>query len=983
MDKLPPWDPYTADQVMAIFNSPPSASEREAYFFHQGEPSRKESLKVEFICQARTYANQGWISLEMKAGPNRPYVVQRIHDFLRAIESRRTYPFTKNFAYEPSKHTFRPSDWAVIQVLMEAIRQEDEYRQAFGKPYGYQLIQDRSLYLPPHIWDKLIPLWNEDVSMTFEYGLHAHPTLDIVQGEPPLRVELTKPTSAYYQLDFHNLDQIEVLDKYGYALFDGKLYRLKPAQLSRLRELKTSLDRTHPKQIRYSSDELEPVMNRMLRGLRTIAAVSMARNITERVVDVPLRAKLYLDRMDDTIIAGLEYVYDDVSFDPLEPEPDTYAGSANRFILRDAEQEAQILDALIAAGFQRDEGRLWLEGEDAVFEFLYFTLPQLEKRMQVYATSQFKPIVSRIVTTPKISVDWPDKTQWLEVKFELPGFGEEDVRRVLQNVVEKRRYVRLKSGAFFSLEDEAFRELERVMRELNLRKSLIGGSQLQVSLARGLPLLSSADDLRNLKLRLGKPFRQLLNHLRNPDALEFPVPAEQAAILRDYQTYGYQWMKTLAHYGFSGILADDMGLGKTLQAIVYLVSELDRIRNDGTPALIVCPASLIYNWKNEIARFAPSLRAEVIAGAKRERTELMQTLAGTDVWITSYPLLRRDMELYRGTRFHTLILDEAQAFKNHATLTAQTVKEIDAVHRFGLTGTPVENSLDELWSIYDAIFPELFEGLRSFQDMSRDEVARRIRPFLLRRMKQDVLKELPDKIETLQASELHEEQKQLYKTYLAKLKKETAVQLSREGFQKSRLRILAGLPRLRQLCCHPSLFLEDYKGGSAKLEQLMELLEEALASGRRILLFSQFTSMLSLIRRELEARGESYFYLDGSTPAAERVELCRRFNEGEQELFLISLKAGGTGLNLPGADTVILYDLWWNPAVEQQAIDRAHRIGQTNVVQVIRLIAQGTVEEKMHELQQKKKDLFDQVIQAGDEGFGALSEEDLREILEL
>lgn len=279
------------------------------------------------------------------------------------------------------------------------------------------------------------------------------------------------------------------------------------------------------------------------------------------------------------------------------------------------------------------------------------------------------------------------------------------------------------------------------------------------------------------------------------------------------------------------------------------------------------------------------------------------------------------------------------------------------------------------------MFPELFSGRKAFHDLTREQVAKRVRPFLLRRLKTEVLKELPEKIESLQASELLPEQKKLYVAYLAKLQQETLKHLNDDGFQKNRIKILAGLTRLRQLCCHPALFVEDYSGSSAKLEQLLEILEECRRAGRRTLVFSQFTEMLGLISKELGYQGVPFFYLDGKTPAAERVELCNRFNEGERDLFLISLKAGGTGLNLTGADTVILYDLWWNPAVEQQATDRAHRIGQKKVVQVIRLVTQGTVEDKMYELQQKKKNLIEEVVQPGQEALSALTEQEIREIL--
>ncbi|MCU6713261.1 DEAD/DEAH box helicase, partial [Paenibacillus sp. J5C_2022] len=376
-------------------------------------------------------------------------------------------------------------------------------------------------------------------------------------------------------------------------------------------------------------------------------------------------------------------------------------------------------------------------------------------------------------------------------------------------------------------------------------------------------------------------------------------------------------------------------------------------------------------------------RSGELAHPHLEQTVSASASMHADVIITSYPLLRRDTEHYTCRKYHTLILDEAQAIKNPTTAIAKVARGLEAEYRFGLTGTPIENRLEDLWSIYRVVFPGLFPDRKAFSDLTRETVARRIRPFLLRRLKSEVLKELPEKIETMQTSELLPEQRRLYAAYLAKLRHETLKHLDSDDFGRERIRILAGITRLRQICCHPALFAEDYTGSSAKFEQLLELIEECAGSGKRPLIFSQFTSMLEMIGRELGYRGISYFYLDGSTPAAERVELCNRFNAGERDLFLLSLKAGGTGLNLTGADTVILYDLWWNPAVEQQAADRAHRIGQRSVVQVIRLVARGTVEDKMYQLQERKRSLIDEVIQPGQESFSSLTEQDIREILSL
>jgi SNF2 family DNA or RNA helicase len=560
----------------------------------------------------------------------------------------------------------------------------------------------------------------------------------------------------------------------------------------------------------------------------------------------------------------------------------------------------------------------------------------------------------------------------------MEGISDEQIRDVLVALNEKRKYYRLPNGSLLSLEAREFEEIHRFLNAGPVQNEDLE-SGLSIPIIQGIQLLDSLDE--NNAFTLEESFRQFLENIRDPGSLEYKVPKSVESVLRDYQKLGFKWMKILSSYGFGGILADDMGLGKTLQAITFILSELPDIRKRMHPVLIVCPSSLTYNWMNELMKFAPDVQAIVVDGNKTERSEIQKDVGNMDVVITSYPLLLRDIEWYEKQSFHTVFFDEAQVFKNPVTQTARAVKKLQANHRFALTGTPVENSLEELWSIFHVVFPELLRGLKEYNNLTRKTITRRVRPFLLRRLKEDVLVELPQKIESMDLVELLPEQKKLYAAYLAKLKNDTLKHLDKETLRKNRIKILAGLTRLRQICCHPALFVDGYKGSSAKFEQLKQLVEESMLSGRRVLIFSQFTKMLQLIGRELANRGLPFFYLDGQTPSEERVGICNRFNAGERDLFLISLKAGGTGLNLTGADTVILYDIWWNPAVEEQAADRAHRMGQINDVHVIKLVARGTVEEKMNVLQDKKRHLIEEIIDSKEKGSSTLTEEDIRELL--
>ena len=933
-------------------------------------------LDVEFTCKSIYNGYRKYMfGLEMKIGHARLYVVKNVRELLDRIEREETHMFSNHFTYDPEIHCFSKENDDIIRHLI-AINNSEEIYQELAIMEANQ--RNRLLMIPPIYWDELLLLLLKAPTVKLAQGHVVKDGISVSDETIPIQFELNHTAGKGYYMDIIGLDNITIMESYDVVLFDGRLVKLPNEEIKRLAELKHMLEISHQQQIPIAQEQLDLFMEKVIPGLMKIGNVHIAKAVSERMVRTPLKAKLYLDRVKGRLLASMEFQYGGLILNPLEEENNLHQGD-DRILIRDGDREMEILDLMDQSAFTKTDMGYFLADEDAEYEFLYHIVPQLQKRVEIFATSAVKAQMHPGLTTPKVTVDMDSRHDWLEFKFDIDGIPEQEIRHLLKSLEEKSKYHRLPNGAFVPLEGEKFQEMLRFMNEAGIGTGKMTGPELRLPIIYGLQLVDYQDTGKTVQL--GKSFRRLLENMRNPDLMDYPLPEKLGTVLRDYQQYGYQWMKTLAKYRFGGVLADDMGLGKTIQSIAFIVSVLPEIRSEKLPTLIVAPASLVYNWRNELKRFAPEVSVMILDGTQEERRREITRNSGVDVLITSYPLLRRDFEYYAGLTFHTLILDEAQMFKNHATQTAQTVRRLQARHRFALTGTPVENSIDELWSIFDVVFPELFTSRKVFANLSRDHVAKRIRPFLLRRLKGDVLKELPDKIESIQVSELLPDQKKVYVAYLAELKHETVKHLKEKSFQKNRIKILAGLTRLRQLCCHPVLFVQGYTGSSAKFEQLLELIEECRNAGKRMLVFSQFTEMLGLIRREMGKQGVPYFYLDGQTPASERVELCDRFNEGEHDLFLISLKAGGTGLNLTGADTVILYDLWWNPAVEEQAADRAHRIGQKKVVQVIRLVAQGTVEEKMYELQQKKKNLIDEVIQPGQQSLSVLTEQEIREIL--
>ncbi|MEC3429517.1 helicase SNF [Bacillus thuringiensis serovar nigeriensis] len=928
----------------------------------------REILDVEFICTpVATRSGGALLGIQLKLA--KVYFINYIREFLSKVEKRESFHCSNEFTYTPDVHSFKQETDAIIQQLIKMYHNEKMYEDALE----VHAKQDESMiFIPPASWKDMLSSLSKVEYVQLKQNKQLFQGLQVSKGLLPLHFEFTKGNNGGFTLHIDGLNRVQVMDMYNNALYGGKLYHLHIEDCMRLIELQKMMSRSNSNQFYIPESKMEHFVAKVVPGLMKLGTVHIDEVISDRVETPSLKAKLYLDRVKNRLLAGLEFHYGNVMINPLEED-----GQPSVFN-RDEKKEKEILDIMSESAFAKTEGGYFMHNEEAEYNFLYHVVPTLKGLVDIYATTAIKLRISKGDAVPLIRVRRKERIDWLSFRFDIKGIPEAEIKGVLAALEEKRKYYRLANGSFLSLESKEFNEINQFIKESGIRKEFLHGEEVNVPLIRSVKWMNGLHE--GNVLSLDDSVQELVENIQNPKKLKFAVPNTLNAEMRKYQVYGFEWMKTLAHYRFGGILADDMGLGKTLQSIAFIDSVLPEIREKKLPILVVSPSSLVYNWFSELKKFAPHIRAVIADGIQVERRKILEDITEFDVVITSYPLLRRDIRLY-ARPFHTLFLDEAQAFKNPTTQTARAVKTIQAEYRFGLTGTPVENSLEELWSIFHVVFPELLPGRKEFGDLRREDIAKRVKPFVLRRLKGDVLNELPEKIEHLQSSELLPDQKSLYAAYLAKLREETLKHLDKDTLRKNKIRILAGLTRLRQICCHPALFVDDYKGSSAKFEQLLEILEECRSTGKRILIFSQFTKMLSIIGRELNRQAIPYFYLDGSTPAQERVKLCNRFNEGEGDLFLISLKAGGTGLNLTGADTVILYDLWWNPAVEQQAADRAYRMGQKNTVQVIKLVAHGTIEEKMHELQESKKNLIAEVIEPGEEKLASITEEEIRDIL--
>ena len=546
--------------------------------------------------------------------------------------------------------------------------------------------------------------------------------------------------------------------------------------------------------------------------------------------------------------------------------------------------------------------------------------------------------------------------------------------------------------AFLHAGAEGLDDLQKLAENLDVSEEDLIKGNVQLPKYRSLYVDSLLEDHDRIAADRDRNFKQLIRSFSTVKDADIEPSEELKEIMRPYQLYGFRWLSTLAQAGFGGILADEMGLGKTVQMLAFM--EQQKRGGESRPSLVVCPASLVYNWKEEAQRFTPELSVELLAGSQQARKPVLEKMAGedhADLYVTSYDTLKRDITSYKDTEFADVVLDEAQFIKNRSTAAAKAVKVLSAANRFALTGTPIENRLSELWSIFDFLMPGFLYTAPEFSsryevpimkqhdEEATQKLADMTSPFILRRRKADVLKDLPEKLEETQSQAMEEDQRKLYDAQVVRTKELLS---GSEPSQEDKLRILAEITRLRQLCCDPSLLFSDYEGSSTKRLACKELVQRAIEEGHRMLIFSQFTSMLDLLAKDLEKEGIGFYTLTGATPKAERLRLVNEFNSGDVPVFLISLRAGGTGLNLTGADLVVHYDPWWNLAVQDQATDRAHRIGQTRDVTVIKLIASDTIEERILKLQDTKRDLADAVLGAGGKSLMSLSKDELMSLID-
>ncbi len=951
-------------------NSAPETAQELTAVMQESLPAEPNlGLEVTLVLPSR----QGQpLGLGLRTGNKKLYVIRDTREFLQAIRTGTALPFGRGFVFEPSWMRFSPEDENLLKLIRKVLLAREDGSVSEGK--GTRLLRIPEPYVP-----ELMELLQGRSFRLMDAAGTIFPCAGIQETVLPLRFELSAGPRGLTIVGRIPEDFMPLSEDGCWGVTGNAVIRVKKNQRALALTLwKNQYDGRCL--FEYPLRETERVIGEVLPWLKTRSAVEVSGELRRRLVQRELRTEVYMDRDGKSIAAQVHFRYGDIELNPFAPVNERITlERGEKLLLRDAEAEHQVLDILSNAGFRVGREQIRLSGSDAVFDFVTDGLHRLQEISEVYLSREFKRMLPR---RPSIRGSMRMHGDQLELIMNVGGEPTDEILELIEALSKRRRYYRLKTGEFLDLNDlSEWQETAAALYEAARKDGCeLNRDSLQLRAYRAGYLSSLLENSR-IPIEQDESVHAVSEMLSGGLAEAEPELAPGTE-LKAYQRRGLEWMAALDRMHMGGILADDMGLGKTVQIIALLTAA----REENRVSLVVAPTSLTYNWLSEVHRFAPEMGAAVLSGNGEQRSRLIRHILENHdvrVLITSYPLIRRDIELLKDYTFRFVILDEAQNIKNAGSMAAAAVKQLQADTRFALTGTPMENGVGELWSIFDFVLPGYLPGyntfLRRYQDgENAEDLLRRIRPFLLRRLKQEVLEELPDKTETIMTARMTPEQDRVYRAALDRLRPRVNQMLDGGGLNRGRMEVLSAITELRQICCHPGLVLEDYRGGSGKEELVMDILPGLISEGRRVLLFSQFTGMLKMLRTRLEENGVSTLYLDGDTPADDRLSLTERFNGGEGDVFLISLRAGGSGLNLIGADTVIHYDPWWNPATEDQATDRAHRIGQTKKVLVIRLVTHDTIEEQVVELGNRKKALFDRLITPGESALSALSEQDIR-----
>lgn len=945
---------------------------------------------VRFLARLSISGGGKEIRAEFKVGREKQYVIRDLTAFAQAMNHGTYVEYGKNFAFYHSLDAFTPESRPLVEFVVELVNVYRDYYAQFRRTSFDSHPPLRELNLSRENRDRFFAIVAGQI-LEVENGLKGKRNLQVCSQNPRFYVQVQRQGRDGLSVSFDPKSFLFFGEKCLYVGDEERIYCCDEECSRVMGVFAAQMSQSVKHTVTVNQKDIPLLYERVLRRIEPYCVFQDEEINWEEYRSEPLKAEFrFTSEEPGEITMEPVLSYGEYTFHPIEDE------TLPRTVCRDVPGEFRI-SQLIARYFRYKEPegkKLVIRGDDeAMFRLMESGMAEFAQLGNILVDDSVRHM--RILPPLSVRTSVSMNGGWLDIRLDMDGLTASDLEQILKAYQGKKKYYRLKSGEFLKLQDDGLLAVARLGEGLDLDSKKLASGHLSLPGYRAFYLDSLFKEGPGITFYRDQLFKAVVRGMKAVEDSDFAVPSCLQTVLRGYQKLGFRWLRTLDSYGFGGILADDMGLGKTVQMIALFVDEYASGKDAGTKerSLIVCPASLVYNWENEFQKFAPMLKVQAVAGTAQEREEVFASLdEGCQVLITSYDLLKRDMKHYESMSFRFQVIDEAQYIKNAATQSARAVKAIRARTRFALTGTPIENRLGELWSIFDYLMPGFLFTYARFKKIYESPIVREsdpeavsnlkrlIGPFVLRRVKKDVLKELPDKLETAVYSRLQGQQKELYTANAAKLKEE----LESGGdavYEKGKIQILAELTRLRQICCDPALCYENYRGGSAKLETCMDLIRNGVNGGHKILLFSQFTSMLRIIEKRLSQEEIACYTLTGSTPKEERLRMVDSFHTDPVPVFLISLKAGGTGLNLTAADMVIHYDPWWNVAAQNQATDRAHRIGQEKQVSVFKLITKGTIEENIMVLQESKKNLADQIIAEGAVSLSSLTREDLVKML--
>lgn len=902
--------------------------------------------------------------VKLKIGVGIKYTIKtrdKFNAFRRCYLGDDELELGKKLTYSRAKYYFNEDDTKIVEFLFNYSR--------FS--IGNYEVRDEPLKLNNREFNELLRLLENKT-----FTLAGNTIKNIVKGMPTdyrLDYEDNK-----YKFFIDNYEQYLVVDNDArFVIYDNKLYLLDIEDSKILCELYDN----GVNSIVFAKENLELFKKGLLR--KTINNIVVDDNIQEIKVSKEKKISIYFDLAEDRVRANVKLKYGNSEFDYFDKVDD---------IIRDVDFENKAISDLTAYGFVLSKNCFEIGDMDSAYNFLDNGLEYFANNYTIFTTEKIKKL--NIYKDVKVKSNFSiGKDNILAYDFQIDKVNEDEVNSMLLAIKSKKKYYRLKSGDVISLlHSKELEDFSALTEDLGLGDDL-KENRISIPKYRAF-FIDSLKNNRYQEISTNASFDEFIKNFKTYKNAKVKFSQEEDKLLRDYQKDGVKWLYTIYKCDLGGILADEMGLGKTLQAIIFLRKVID-LKPDAK-ILIVSPTSLVYNWEKEFSKFAPELKYIVMADNKKKRQDIMQKFNEYNIFITTYGLVRNDNDYYEDKNFEVCIIDEAQAIKNYQAGMTKEIKKIKARTKIALTGTPLENSVLELWSIFDFIMPGYLNSITRFKDAygikdvdeeslkKLDTLNYQIKPFILRRKKKEVSKELPDKIEHIEYLDMSEKEKALYQSLVEETKREINDVVASEGFSKARFKIVTLLTRLRQLCISPRLLDENYQEESVKIKRLLDIIKELIKDKHKILIFSSFKSAVYLVKEALDRESISNYVIDGSVKGRDRVAMVDAFNKDKTNCFLITLKSGGTGLNLTSADVVIHLDIWWNPQAENQATDRAHRIGQTKKVTVLKLINKGTVEEKIIELQEKKKILSDNLIEGKNVAtLDALTEEELTNLLSI